>query len=218
MTVQSRKNVLIYCTIVKKEETVYLTVLSRESVLIKTITFADSIASRKRTIQIQLWNHIVSLRKNVLCSHITSRSCRAETRSRRKQETRIRSRKTNSVEDIWFFRILIDLIFWQILVKSKKLDFALFASMYARNACRAFDALFFLSISRSFFVCLTSLTYFMNFLQSNRIDIRSLMSQEVSENSETQWCYQIMMWFALSSISHYSDTRYLLHDVFSSQF
>ena len=58
----------------------------------------------------------------------------------------------------------------------------------------------------------------MNLLSSNYIEIDSLMSQEISENSETQWCYQIMMWFALSSISQYSDKRYLLHDVTSIQF
>ena len=68
-------------------------------------------------------SHIVSLRRSVLCSHITSRSCRAETRSRR----------TNSAEDIWSFRILIDLVLWQILIRSEKLDSALFASMHARR-------------------------------------------------------------------------------------
>ena len=87
------------------------------------------------------WNHIVSLRRSVLCSHITFRSCRARTRSRR----------TNSVEDIWSFRILIDLILWQNLVKSKKLDSALFASMHAsRTRCtslsyRFLDLLLFVS-------------------------------------------------------------------------
>ena len=48
----------------------------------------------------------------------------------------------------------------------------------------------FLSISRSSSVCFTLLTYLMNFLQSKYMSIRSLMSQEVFENSETQWCYK----------------------------
>ena len=110
-----------------------------------------------------------------------TRFCRAETRSRR-------------TENIWFFRILIDLILWQILVKSEKFESALFASMYIRRSLFAFDALFFLSISRSFSAFGIASTYFMNFLQSNRIEIDSLMSQEVSENSEIHndvirsWC------------------------------
>ena len=110
-----------------------------------------------------------------------TRLCKAETRSRR-------------IENIWFFRILIDLIFWQILVKSEKLDFAFFASMYARRSLFAFDALFFLSISRSFSALDIALTYFMNFLQSNCIDIESLMSQAIFENFEIHndvirsWC------------------------------
>ena len=53
---------------------------------------------------------------------------------------------------------------------------------------RAFDAISFLSIFRS------SLTYFMDFLSSNYIEIDSLMSQEIFENSEIHnnviksWC------------------------------
>ena len=76
----------------------------------------------------------------------------------------------------------------------------------------------FISISRSSSTFHISLTYFMNFLQSNCINIESLMLQEVFENFKTQWCYQIMMWFALSLISLYSNKRYLLHDVSFTQF
>ena len=54
--------------------------------------------------------------------------------------------------------------------------------------------MFFISISRSSSVLRISSTYFINFLQSNCIDIESLMSQEISENSEIHndviksWC------------------------------
>ena len=167
---------------------------------------SNSIASKKHTIQIQLWNHIVSLRKSVLCSHITFRFCRAETRSRR---TRIRSKRT---ENIWSFRILIDLILWQILFRSEKLDSALFASMYARNACRAFDALLFLSISRSF-----DISYELSTVKSHRYRLIDV-AKSIWEFWNSQWCYQIMMWFALSSISHYSNTEYLFLDVSFIQF
>ena len=51
------------------------------------------------------------------------RFCKTKTRSKK---TKIRSK----IENIWFFRILIDLILWQILIKSKKFDFALFASIH----------------------------------------------------------------------------------------
>ena len=173
---------------------------------------SDSIASGERTIQSSstasgertVWSHIVPLRGSVLCSHYTSA---LQSRNSVKKETRTRSRRTNSAGDIWPFRILIDLILWQGLVRSEKLDSAL-----------AFDALLSLSISRSSPAFHISLAYLMDFLQPNRIGIGPLMSQEVPENPETQWCYQIMMWPALSSISHYSDIRYLLHDVPSIQF
>ena len=111
-----------------------------------------------------------------------TRFCKAETRSKR----------TNSVENIWSFRILIDLILWQILVKSKKFDFAFFASMYARNACRAFDALSFLSISRSFDI----------FYELSTVKLHRYWIIDVANNIwkfwNSQWCY--MMWFAFSFV------------------
>ena len=93
------------------------------------------------------------------------------------KKARTRSRKT---ENIWFFRILIDLILWQNLVRIEKLEFALFTSTH----------FFFIDFS----IIFSSLTYHVNFLQSNHIDIESLMSQEIFENSEIHndairsWC------------------------------
>ena len=76
------------------------------------------------------------------------------------------------------------MILWQNLIKSKKLDFAFFA----------FDAFSFLFISRSFFVCLIWLTYLMNFLQLNYINMKLSMSQKIFENFKIHndviksWC------------------------------
>ena len=70
------------------------------------------------------WGQIVSSRGSVLCSHITSRSRRA----------RVRFRRTDNAGDIGFFRILIDSILWQALVRTEKLESALFASVYARRS------------------------------------------------------------------------------------
>ena len=95
-----------------------------------------NIASRERneSITIKTWCQIVSFRESVLCNHITSRSCKA----------RIRSRRTNNIENIWSFRILIDLILWQNLIKVEKLVFAFFASMHAsRIRCTSFSYRFF---------------------------------------------------------------------------
>ena len=154
---------------------------------------SDSIASKKRTIQSRVrlevesislresvlrttraWCQIVSLRESVLCSNLTFRSRR----------TRVRSKwKINSVENIWSFRILIDLILWQILVKIEKLEFALFASMHAsRIRCTSF-----LSISRLSFISLTSLTHLVNLLQSNYIDIESTRSQCEMRDRKYLW-------------------------------
>ena len=160
------------------------------------------------------WNHIVSFRKSVLCSYYISI---LQNRNSINKKTKTRSKRTNSAENIWSFHILIDLILWQILVRSEKLEFAFFASMYARKSLFAFDALFFLSISRSSSVCFTYSTYFMNFLQSNSIEIESLMSQKISENSEIHndatWCDQHSR-----SSSQNSNNWYLFHDVSTSQF
>ena len=75
------------------------------------------------------------------------------------------------------------------------------------------------SMFRSFVVCFTSLTYFMNILQSNRIDIRSLMSQKVFENSEIH-NDAIKSWCDLHSrsSSQNSNIKYLFHDVSFNQF
>ena len=152
---------------------------------------SHSIASKKRTMQ-----------------SLHTRSCR----------TRTRSRRTNSVENIESFshtnRSDSLTEFNQIRkVRICTLRISVCSQCMSRIRCSSF-----ISISRSSSAFHISLTYLMNFLQSNCIDIESLMLQEVSENSETQWCYQIMMWSALSSISHYSDTRYLFHNVSSIQF
>ena len=69
----------------------------------------------------------------------------------------------------------------------KKIQFRIFCIdvCSSRIWCNSF-----LSISQSSLTFHISLTNFMNFLQSNRINIESLMSQEIIENFETQWCYQ----------------------------
>ena len=158
-------------------EKAYYTVIARSHV---------NIASRERIefITTETWCHIVSLRESVLCNHITPRFCKAETRSRR----------TNSAENIWPFRILIDLILWQILVRSKKLDFAFFASMHARRI-RCITLLIDFSIIFNFS---HRIDISIEISTVKSLDIESLMSQAVSESFETQWCY--MMWFAFSFI------------------
>ena len=86
---------------------------------------------------------------------------------------------------------------------------------------RAFDASSSLSISWSSSALRISSTYLMNFLQSNHIDIDSLMPQEVFENSEIHNdAIKIMMWFALSSISHYSNksTCFMMYSLFNSRY
>ena len=95
---------------------------------------SHSIASRKRTMQ----SYYISI---------------LQSRNSVKKKTETRSRRTNSVENIWSFRILIDLILWQILVRSEKLDSALFASMHARRIrCITFRIDF--SIIFSFWHCI----------------------------------------------------------------
>ena len=155
------------------------TIQLRESVLYKYDLKSHSIASKKRTMQ-----------------PLHTRSCRAKTRSRR---TKTRSR----TEDIWSFCILIDLILWQNLVRSEKLESALFASIHVFHID--------FSIVSSF-AHLVGISYGLRTAKLHRyrpIDV----ARSTWEPWDPQWCYQIMMWSALSSISHYSDNWYLLHDV-----
>ena len=90
----------------------------------KRIIQSNNTVSKKRIVQIQKWNYIISFRKNVLCNHYIST---LQNKNLINKKTKTRSKK---IENIWFFRILIDLIFWQNLIKSKKFEFALFASMH----------------------------------------------------------------------------------------
>ena len=127
----------------------------------------------------------VQLRRNVLCRHYIFRLCRTETRSRR----------TNNVENIWLFRILIDLIFWQILVKSKKFESVLFVSMHARRIrCIIFFIDF--SIIFSFWHCI-DIFYKLSTIKLHRnrlIDV----AKSIWELWNSQWCY--MMWFVFSFV------------------
>ena len=171
----------------------------------KRIIQSNSTVSKKRIVQIQRWSHIISFRESVLCSHYISI---LQSRNLINKKTKTRSRKTNSAEDIWSFRILIDLILWQSLVRSEKLDFALIASIH-----------FFLidfSIIFSFSHCI-DIFYKLSIVKLHRdrfIDV----ARSIWKFWNSQWCYQIMMWLALSSISHYSNNWYLFHDVFFIQF
>ena len=126
---------------------------------------SNSIASKKRTIQSRVHvlnsDSIVS-KKRIMQSFYISIS-----------HSRSRKTRKKCAENIDAFRILIDLTLWQNLIKSKKFDFALFASMrVSRLRCS-----FFLSISRSSFIFLTLLTHLLNLLQSNHIDTESMRSQ-----------------------------------------
>ena len=85
-------------------------IVSKKTYYTNTTIKSHNIVSKKRIMQ----SYYISILQN---------------RNSINKKTKIRSRKTNNVENIWFFRILIDLIFWQILIKSKKFDFAFFASM-----------------------------------------------------------------------------------------
>ena len=148
---------------------------------------SNSIVSKKRTIQFRITkNHIVSLRKNVLCNHITYSILQSKNSINKKTKTR--SKKTNSVENIWSFRILIDLIFWQILVRSKKFEFAFFASMHT------------FLIDFSIIFCLLHIfDIFYEFLtvKSHRYPIIDV-AKNIWKFWNSQWCY--MMWFAFSFV------------------
>ena len=157
-------------------------------------------------------SHIISFRKSVLCNHYISI---LQIRNSIKKQTRIRSKRTNNVENIWFFRILIDLILWQNLITSKKFDFAFFASMHARRIrCIIFFIDF--SIIFSFSHCI-DIFYEFSIVKLHRYRIIDV-ANNIWKFWNSQWCYQIMMWLAFSSISHYSNNWYSFHDVSFTQF
>ena len=160
---------------------------------------SNSIASRKRTMQSL---HLDLAKQKRFC------------------KTEIRSRKSNSAENIWSFRILIDLILWQILVRSEKLESALFASMHAR---RIRCIIFFID-----FLIISHLFHFID-----------TFSESSTVKSHKYWVNEIAMWnekfetfvkslnhntnrqrvaIAFSSSRLYSDEKYLLHNVFFRQF
>ena len=145
-------------------------------------------------------SHSIVSKKRIMQSlHI--RFCKAETRSKK---TKTRSK----IENIWFFRILIDLIFWQNLIKSKKFEFAFFASMHV----------FYIDFSIVF-----SFAHFVDiFYKFFTIKLHKYRVIDVARNIwkfwNSQWCYQIMIWFAFSSISQNLNNWYLFHDVSFNQF
>lgn len=86
---------------------------------------SGSIASKEVCTQyVKTWSHIVPLRGSVLCSHLIPRSCRAI----------LRSRRMNYAGGIGPFRTLIDTTLWQALIRTEKLEYARFASVYT---CRS---------------------------------------------------------------------------------
>ena len=109
--------------------------------------------------------------------------------------SKTRSRKTNNIENIWFFRILIDLIFWQNLVKSEKFEFAFFASMHVR---RIRCIIFFIDFSIIFnFWHRIDIFYEFFTVKSHRyrfIDV----ANNIWKFWNSQWYY--MMWFAFSFV------------------
>ena len=156
---------------------------------------------------------IVSFRENVLCSQITSRSRKA----------RVRSRRTNNAEDIDFFRILIDLILWQILVRIEKLEFAFFASMYVRRSLSRIECIIFLID----FSVIFHLSHFVDTfselftVKSHRDSINENAmwdeESEISVGSMSHRTSRQCVAFSFSPQRQYSGERYLFHDVFSSQ-
>ena len=177
-------------------------------VKIKSISFRESVLNL-----LQQKCQIISFRKSVLCSQITSRSRKAK----------IRSKKTNNAENIESFRILIDLILWQILVKIEKLEFAFFASMYARkNLSRIECIIFFIDFSIIFHFFHFVDTFFEFFtIKSYRDSINENAmwneKSEISVKSMNHKTSRQCVAFSFSSQRQYSDERYLFHDVSFSQ-
>ena len=132
-------------------------------------------------------SHNIVSKKRIMQSLYT-RFCKAETRSK-KTKTRSKRTKTRSkIENIWSFRILIDLIFWQSLIKSKKFEFAFFASMHV----------FYIDFSIVF-----SFAHFVDiFYKFFTIKLHKYRFIDVAKNIwkfwNSQWCY--MMWFAFSFV------------------
>ena len=159
-------------------EKAYYTVIAKNHVNIVSRKLIESITT-------EIWCHIVSLRKSVLCNHITFRFCKAETRSKR----------TNSAENIWFFRILIDLILWQILVRSEKFDFAFFASMHVRRIrCIIFFIDFSIIFSFSHRIDIFYEFFTVKLHENRFIDV----AKSIWNLWDSQWCY--MMWLAFSFV------------------
>ena len=110
-----------------------------------------------------------------------TRFCRAKTRSRK---TKTRSK----IENIWLFRILIDLIFWQSLIRSKKFESAFFASMHV----------FYIDFSIVFsFAHRIDIFYELFTIKSHRYQFIDV-AKSIWEFWNSQWCY--MMWFAFSFV------------------
>ena len=130
----------------------------------------------KYTVNDTSWSQIVSSRESVLCSHITSRSRKA----------RVRSRRTNNAENIGFFRILIDPILWQILVRTEKLEFALFASMYARRSLSRIRCI-------SFLIDFSTISHFSHFVGTS--------CESSTVKSHRYWTDEIAMWNERSETS-----------------
>ena len=175
---------------------------------VKSISLRESVLSL-----LQQKCQIISFRKNVLCSQITSRSRRA----------RVRSKKTNNVEDIESFRILIDLILWQILVKIEKLEFAFFASMYVRRSLSRIECIIFL-------IDFSIISHLFHFVDTSS-EFSTVKSYRNSTNENAMWNEKSEIFVksmnhrtnrqcvasSFSSQRQYSDERYLFHDVFFSQ-
>ena len=95
-------------------------------------------------------------------------------------KTKTRSKRTNIVENIWFFRILIDLILWQILIKSKKLEFAFFVSLHV----------FHIDFSIVFnFAHIVDIIYKFSTIKIHRNRIIDV-AKNIWKLWNSQWCYQ----------------------------
>ena len=114
------------------------------------------------------------------------RFCRAETRSR-KTKTRKTKTRSKRTKNIWFFRILIDSILWQILVRSEKLEFAFFASMHVRRIrCITFFIDF--SIIFNFWHCI-DISNELSTVKSHEYSIIDV-AKNIWKFWNSQWCYQ----------------------------
>ena len=139
----------------------------RKSVLYRYDLKSHDIASRERTMQ--------SLHLDLAKQE---RFCRAETRSR----------KTNSAGDIWPFRILIDLILWQVLVRSES---SILHSLH-RYTSFLIDFSVIFSISHRI-----GISYGLSTVKLHRYRVNDV-ARNIWEFWDSQWCY--MMWFAFSFV------------------